>query len=73
MNEDYLQRRAQAKQTLISAIRVIRDIQRTYRIPTSYVLKGFAVVYRQEGYYDSFRWITYAIQQIKHDESRGGR
>lgn len=72
MDEDYLRRRKRAKRTLVTAIRVIWNIQLTYRIPTSYVLRGFATIYRLNAFYDSFRWLDYAAHQIKKDESRGG-
>ena len=72
MDENYLRRRAEAKQTLVSAIRVIWNIQLTHRIPTSYVLKAFAVIYKQNAFYDSFRWLKYVAHQIKEDELRGG-
>jgi hypothetical protein len=72
MHEDRNFRRKQARQTIVSALRIVRDIQRDYRFPTSEVVKALARLYLNIGFYDSFRWLNYASQQIKKDESRGG-
>jgi hypothetical protein len=73
MSGDLRFQRRQAKQTIISALRIIRDLQTTYSIPTSEVLEVLAVIYRKAGYYDSFRWVEYIVRQIRDDEQRGGR
>lgn len=66
-------RRRQARQTIVSALRIIRDIQQTYRFSTSEVVRALAQLYLNIGYYDSFKWLDYASKQIHKDEAKGGR
>lgn len=66
-------RRRQARSTIVSALRIIRDIQQMHGFRTSEIIGAFAKLYLNAGYYGSFRWLDYAAKQIRSDERAGGR
>lgn len=59
--------RKQARQTIISALRIIRDLQLTCE-----VLFALARIYRDVAYWDSYCWTSYAARQLREEERGGG-
>lgn len=71
MTDELRFQRRQARMTVISALRVIRDLQLSYDIPTSEVLNALAFIYRDIAYYNSFKWVKFAAKQIRKEEQGG--
>jgi hypothetical protein len=63
----------QARALIMTSLRIIRDMQVQYGIPTSSVLMALSRMYRDSTYFDSAQWTSYAARQIRSEESRGGR
>jgi hypothetical protein len=70
MNEDSRERRRQAKALIVSALRIIRDIGHEYRIKPSEVIYALATLYKQQGSYSAYHWLTHAARQVREDERR---
>jgi hypothetical protein len=68
-----MSQKEQARALIMTSLRIIRDMQLAYRIPTSSVLLAASRIYRNIGYYDSAQWTNYAARQIRGEELRGGR
>lgn len=60
--------RRQARTTIISALRIIRDIQVMHRIQTSEVVFAQASIYRHQGNYSASKHLNYAARLIQQDE-----
>jgi hypothetical protein len=68
-----MNQKEQARALVMTSLRIIRDMQLAYRIPSSSVLLAMSRIYRNVGYYDSAQWVNYAARQIRSEELRGGR
>lgn len=73
MNGEEKSKRLQARQTIVSALRIIRNLQDSYNISTSEVLSALALMYREAACYDSAQWVGYAARQVREEEKRGGK